>query len=326
MIEAAGTAVDAEAQLRSVGLDPHDPLDVTQMLADHAYYDLLERLAAAMDNAHELPLLAGRLMRPNDYGALGLAWKSAPTIRQSLERVERYCRLWTDNMTYELRGTEGGAYFVLHREGSRRLGLRLSNEATLASAVSLVRQTGSPDFAPLAVYCKHEAPSPVTAHERYFQCPVHFGADQDALLMSDDALALPNELGDDGISAFLISHLDEELGRIEGHPPLEDLVQRAISAALSDGVPRMADVARRLGMSERTLHRRLSEEGITFQSIIEKSRQHLAQALLHQSRYSLAEVAFLTGFSEQSAFNRAFKRWAGTTPTAFRKQVSTPPA
>ena len=83
----------------------------------------------------------------------------------------------------------------------------------------------------------------------------------------------------------------------------------------------MVDVARRLALSERTLHRRLSDRGVSYKSLVETTRRHLGENLLRDGRYTVSEVAFLTGFSEQSAFNRAFKRWTGQTPTAFRKAV-----
>ncbi len=320
VIQAAGPGVDQTGFLLSVGLDPNGPMDVGQMLTDEAYYDLVERVARQMDTGYELPLRAGRAMRPNDYGALGLAWKSASTVRDSLDRVVRYCRLWTDTMAYEIEDGPGGAYFLLHRDGDRRLGLRLSNEATAASALSLIRQTASEDAAPDLVCFKHDPPPVRSAHEAYFGCPVVFGADRDALLLSHETLALPNQLGDDGISAFLISHLNAELEKVRPDAGLEDLVRQAVTRSLSEGVPKMGQIARRLGMSERTLQRRLAGEGISFQAIVETARQQLAEALLNQSSYTLSDVAFLTGFSEQSAFNRAFKRWAGTTPAAFRKE------
>jgi AraC-like DNA-binding protein len=81
----------------------------------------------------------------------------------------------------------------------------------------------------------------------------------------------------------------------------------------------MPAVARRLGQSERTLQRRLGEEGLSFQKLVDDARRELAEGLLAKSHYSLAEVAFLTGFSEQSAFNRAFKRWMNQTPAAYRE-------
>ena len=83
MIQAAGDSVDGAALLRSIGLDPNGPFDVTQMVADDAYYDLLERIAATMENSFELPLRVGPLMRPDDYGALGLAWKGSSVTADS---------------------------------------------------------------------------------------------------------------------------------------------------------------------------------------------------------------------------------------------------
>ncbi|REJ82802.1 MAG: helix-turn-helix domain-containing protein [Acidobacteria bacterium] len=330
MTQAAGTSIDPAAMLRSVGLDPDSPLDVGERITDDAYYDLLERIATRMGSSGvELPLRAGALMRHDDYGALGLAWKSAATTRDSLERVERYARLWTDNMTYELRQHEqgDGADFVLHRFGERRLGMRLSNEATLASATSLIRQRTSTAFRPVAVYCEHRAPRSTTAHERYFGCPVHFGCEDDALRISGADLALPNDLADDGISRFLLAHLEAEIEALDERDPIEDLVRQTVSRSLSAGVPRMRTVARRLAMSERTLQRRLAEQDLTFKDLLAATREQLARNLLEHSSYSLSEIGFLTGFSEQSAFTRAFKRWSGSTPTAFRqdRRASLPP-
>jgi AraC-like DNA-binding protein len=321
MIQAAGPSVDGPAMLRSVGLDPDGSLDVTQMIADDAYYDLLERVAARMENGWELPLRVGPLMRPDDYGALGLAWKSAPTVRSSLERVERYCRLWTDNLTYEIQGREDGIDFIVHRTGERRLGMRLSNEATLASAVSLIRQTSSPRFRPRRVQFKHGPPESVSAHERYFGCPVRFAAGQDALTIAGETLDRPNHLADDGISRFLLKHLDVEIEALGSEVPLRSLVEREVSRSLSSGIPSMADVARRLAMSERTLHRRLAGSGLSFRDVVTETRRQVAEGLLRDSSYPLTEIAFLTGFSEQSAFNRAFKRWTGQTPAVFRRAV-----
>jgi AraC-like DNA-binding protein len=83
-------------------------------------------------------------------------------------------------------------------------------------------------------------------------------------------------------------------------------------------VPGLSDIASSLGMSARTLQRRLADEGHSFQSLVDRARQDLAQQLLKETDYSLAEIAFLTGFSEQSGFTRAFKRWAGQTPRSYR--------
>lgn len=318
MVAAAGAAVDARAVLSSVGLDPDGAWDPKVMLPDTVYYDMLERMAGQMDIT-DLPLRCGASMQCDEYGALGLAWKAAPTLMGSFARVERYARLWTSVVEYELRPTDRGMLFILHRSGERRLGLRLSNEATMASAVSISRQVSQVAFAPIEVHFRHSPPRTLALHEAYFGCPIHFDSDLDALLISADALARPNMLGDEGITRFLLSHLDSELRAIGADESLEAQTRDAIARSLSEGLPRMADIARGLGMSARSFHRRLSEHGLSFQTLAETTRRELAEGLLRDERYSLAEVAFLTGFSEQSSFTRAFKRWVGRTPASFRK-------
>lgn len=136
MVAAVGNAVDARAALQTAGLDPDAPQDPKVMITDDAYYTMLENMASQTD-VTALPIIVGGSMRCDEYGALGLAWKAAPNLLGSLSRVERYARLWTNVVEYELRRTKRGTLFILHRAGPRRLGMRLSNEATLASAVWL---------------------------------------------------------------------------------------------------------------------------------------------------------------------------------------------
>ena len=319
MVAAAGEAVDGSALLGSVGLNPDAQWDPKVMMPATAYYDMLEQMATKTDVA-ELPLKTGASMRCDEYGALGLAWKAAPNLLGSFSRVERYARLWASVVEYELRPSGKGLLFILHREGPRRLGLQLSNVATLASAVSLARQVSPVPFAPLEVHFKHPGPPRQEAHEAYFGCPVCFDADVDALLLDEDALTKPNILGDQGITQFLISHLEAELAEIGKDAPLKAETKDAIAMSLSEGLPKMVDIARGLGLSARSFHRRLSEHGLSFQSLTEETRRELAEGLLCDDQYALSEIAFLTGFSEQSSFTRAFKRWVGSTPASYRKE------
>jgi AraC-like DNA-binding protein len=269
-----------------------------------------------------LPLRVGASMRLDEYGALGLAFKAATTLGASFARVERYARLWTSVVAYELRDDPRGTLFILHRKGKRRLGLRLSNEATLASTISIARQVSRVPVAPLEVLIRHQAPKSVTAHEEWFGCPVRFEAKVDGVLYSRETLAQPNILGDVGISRYLASHLERELSEIAGEAALVAETKNAIAQALSEGAPKMAEIARELGLSARSFHRRLSEHGMSFQNLTEETRRDLAEGLLRDERHSLAEIAFLTGFAEQSSFTRAFKRWVGTTPASYRKERS----
>ena len=318
MVAAAKGAVDARAALASVGLDPDAAWNPKEMIQDDAYYAMLERMAGQMD-VTALPVKVGASMRCDEYGALGLAWKAAPNLRGSFARVQRYARLWTSVVRYELRDTPDGTLYIIHRDGPRRLGVRLSNETTLIASVSLARQVCPVPFKPLKAFIQHASPKTTKHHEDYLGCPVQFAAGHDALLFSPESLAQPNRLGDEGISRYLTSHLDAELSALKDESSIVTQARDAIARSLSEGAPKMADVARGLGLSARSFHRRLADHGMSFQTLTEDTRRDLAKGLLGDDTHSLAEVAFLTGFSEQSSFTRAFKRWVGSTPASYRK-------
>lgn len=304
--------------LRALGLDPDDPTDVDRMVSAEAYYSTLEKIAHTIPDAAGFPLRVGASMRCDDYGAFGLAWKTAPTLRGSFLRAVRYGRLLTSVSLYELRSVTGGALFLMHRDGDRRLGLRLSNEATLASIMSIIRQVVSEPVLSRAIYVRHLAPQDTAAHRAYFGVPVTFDAPHDGFLFSDADLDRTNRLGDPAIAQYLSAQLDAEMERRAPQSGFADVMLRRMSDRLSEGAPRAGDIAREMGMSERTLRRRLADDGTSYQDMLAKARQQLAEGLLARSGHGLAEIAFLTGFSEQSAFTRAFKGWTGDTPAAFR--------
>lgn len=321
----ADDSLDKRALLESVGLNPDAPIDPGIMVADTDYYAFLETIARSDPNALDLPLRVGGTMRCEDYGAFGLAWKSALTLHGSCERAERYARVLTSVARYEVRDAREGTYMHLHRDGERRLGLRLSNEATIASIAAISQEVATEKFRPLQVFFRHKAPASTVAHERHFGCPVRFGTEMDALLISNELMRRPNRLGDRGILKFFDAHLDEQLSKYDDDAALERRVRIEVSQAFSAGVPRVSDIAGLLGLSGRTLQRRLSDRGYSYQTLVDESRRELAQRLLEKTGYPLAQVAFLTGFSEQSAFNRAFKRWEGQTPRSFRIKAQPKP-
>lgn len=320
VIKQVDNQLDQNALLLSVGLDPDAESDPALMISDEDHYAMLERIVRAEPKGSSLPLRVGQAMVCDDYGAFGLAWKSAPTLMASYERAVRYALILTSVSRYELENVGSDAYMHLRRDGARRLGLRLSNETTLASIVSISRQVSSEPFSPKAVFIKHPAPADISDHEQYFQCPVHFDADRDALLVTKRSLDVPNILGDEMMSRFFQTHLDADLARLEENEALDGHVRLQVSKRLSEGVPELTTIAGELGMSARTLQRRLADIGYSFQELVDDARRELAQTLLQETNYSLVDIAFLTGFSGQSGFNRAFKRWSGQTPRSYRLQ------
>lgn len=317
-VSAARAPETVAALLQRVGLTAE--LQTSEALhrkvAIETYYDLLERAAGADD--HALPIRYGQSVRPEDFGAMGLALKTALDLREALERILRYVAVLTNSLGYALQAHDGDWVFALQDRPHHRRGAQLANEGALCAVLSLLRQIATAPVTPLSVSFRHPPPADCSEHRRFFGCPIAFAADLDRLCFDAGTLAIATRLGDPGLSAFLLAHL-EGLRARAAEPSLVESVRRAVADALCDGPPRQARIARRLGMSERTLHRRLADHGESFRSIAEGARRELCESLLADPSHSLAEVAFLTGFSEQSAFQRAFKRWSGQTPTAFRK-------
>lgn len=309
-----------EALLASIGLPStaSDPASAREFVAADAYYDVLERCTA--DGDAGLPFRYGESLRPEDLGALGLAVKTAATVGEGLERLIRYVLVISDTLEYDLADGDGdGRMFVLRgRPFELRRGVGLANECALAAVISVLRQIAVAPVAPATVSFRHRRPVDAAPHRAFFGCLVRFEADVDALHFSDRVLATPTRLGDEGLSTFLLAQLDDLRAR-RSERSLVARVRSAVADALCDGPPRKAQVARRLGMSERTLHRRLAEQGQTFQDVATTVRRQVAESLLSTTAHSLSEVAFLTGFSDQSAFQRAFKGWTGHTPLGFRQ-------
>lgn len=316
--------VDPDARLAlfaSVELDPSAPADPNAMISDGDFFGLLERIAEHGDRSRSVPIYMGASMRCDDYGAFGLAFKSAPNLLGSYARVERFGKVVTSIANFRVIQAGPSVFMEVIQGRDQRLGLRMTNELALAAATSISREVSNDEFAPVSVHLMAERPKDDGAYQAHFRCPIHFGADRDALEVTTTAASQANRLSDDGMSKFFETHLDSQLSQINDTSELERRILDQIREVLSEGVPTLAGVAGRLGMSSRTLQRRLSAEGLAYQDLVLGARKSLSEQLLRRTDYALAEIAFLTGFSDQSTFTRAFKRWNGQTPASYRRSA-----
>jgi AraC-like DNA-binding protein len=316
----AGASPDVESRdlLESLGLAPDGPIDPARLVPSSDFYAFFAALAVRDPDGLTLPLRVGATMRSDDYGAFGLAWKSAPNLRGSFARSERYGEVLGSAEKYSLVRSPDGLLFELEKAGDGHAGMLLSNEASMAAVATISREVSTAEFQPLAVYFKHAPRGDPGVYEAHFGCPVRFRSGRDALLVSEESIEAPNRLGDETIAGFFDRHLERELASLATDQDLEVEVRRAVTNVLSEGVPSLARIARELGVGTRTLQRRLADRGRSFRSVVDTAQRDLARRLLRETDYSLAEVAFLSGFAEQSSFTRAFKRWGGQTPRSYR--------
>jgi len=321
-VQAAHRLPDKDALYAQVGLTEETARDPEVMVSAADYFSLLETIAESEWPDPRFHMRVCASMRCEEFGAVGLAIKSAPTLRHGFERMHRYVRLYNTSSAFAVED-KGNVYCWTHsRPEPDRLGNHLSNEAALATFLTLCREANGQNLAPVRVQFAHRREGSTAGLAEHFGIEPVFGEDVDGMQFANEDVDRPSPVGDLAIWKFFSNHLESSL------PPMETEIDRLaaqvieeVAAMLSGGVPPLAELAARLGLGTRTLQRRLSEGGKSYQELVAEARRRLARKLLRQSDYSLSEIAFLTGFSEQSAFSRAFKRCEGVTPRAFRQSM-----
>lgn len=301
-----------------------DSLLLGEPVAEALHYRLWENIAQRLGGRGPgFALRYAETMSADDYGALGLAWKTSQSFREGLERTVRYQIVMTNTSVFELEPTVQGTRVIFHRSGERSYGMQRANEAALAELLGVARGLMGDQLQCHRVCFHHPAPLGKELYDEWFGVQVEWEAQWDCIEFEHATLDLKPQFADAALSAFILEHLDQEREAIdEPREAIHTLVRSCIVRALPDGAPRMEEVAKLMGMSPRTLHRRLEEAGSNFKTLVESARRDLAEQLLRIPSRPLGEVAFLTGFSEPSAFHRAFKRWTGRTPSDYRAMAS----
>jgi AraC-like DNA-binding protein len=182
----------------------------------------------------------------------------------------------------------------------------------------LREQTENQARAAYASFC--HTPDDVAEMERVLGCPVHAEASWNGWALARETWQLPLRRRDRVLSSLLQRQADEAMARL---PPMEDVaadVRRALAPRLGGGDTRIETIARALATSARSLQRRLAVAGVSYRQLLDLSRKEAAERFLRDSRFSIGEVAYLLGYSEPAAFDRAFRRWRNETPQAFRQR------
>jgi AraC-like DNA-binding protein len=192
-------------------------------------------------------------------------------------------------------------------------------EAFMASIMKLARHALGREEPLLGVAFQHARPKDISEHVRIFQGPIRFGSPANELQFSAHWLRAPLATADSNLSAVLDRHLSDLIARMPNAQTFAHDVRRRLLRSLRSGQVNLSGVAKDLAVSERTLQRRLEEEGTSLQKLIEESRYELSLTLLRTSHLTLAEIAQRLGYATPASFSRAFRRWRGVSPVAYRK-------
>jgi AraC-like DNA-binding protein len=253
-----------------------------------------------------------------EFGLVGYTMAFSGTVGAALTRLARYDRIVSETLVVHLDdGPEG--VWVRIAAGPALQAFRPAADARLAALLSVCREIAAAPIAPLTVHFPYRRPADVSDYEKFFRGPLEFGAPATALLLSQGDLARPVRCSDEALTGYLDQLAQQFLSSLDTEKTIRDRVRRLLWSSLSDGVPDLTEVARRLAMSPRTLQRRLRDEGTTFADVLTEFRQDMARPLLRDGQLAVSEVAFLLGYEDPSSFQRAFRRWSGRSPRAFRR-------
>ncbi|MCG6190063.1 AraC family transcriptional regulator [Maribellus maritimus] len=296
---------------------PIDAVDKIQVVPANHFFKLHEKLDEKLGPGFSVRI--GQQMKIEDYGVLGLSWKTCSWAGEIFERSERYFKLLSNTYFFMVEKDVEISRIFLNREAHRR-GMELSNEATLSATVVVLRAMTESDISPVEVSFKHAPPVKLDDYTKAFNCPILFNQPQNYIAYKKEDLEMRTAKADESINRFLVERVEEETKGIElSANKIVNDVENLIKDALPSGIPGVEQIGQIMGMSRRTLTRRLSENSLTFRDLIKRIQEEVSKDLLKNSERSIAEIAFEAGFSEQSAFSRAFKNWTNQSPVEFRK-------
>jgi AraC-like DNA-binding protein len=313
----ARVGVDIDALLRRAGI-PRSRFAEAKPRGTTAEYFALWRAAGECGGAADIGLRTGSNTLPHHQSVATLAALHSPTLGEGLKKLARYKRLvCPEEVTINVRRGEARLRFDWVLADTEPPPMLI--DCIFASIVDLAKRgTGKPMKARRVELTRSRLATHEATLRKHFGCQVKFGAPSDLLVFDEEALALPFVTHNPQLLALIVPGLESALEESASARTLADDVRAALSQTISGERPAVEKVAKSLGMSPRTLQRRLGEVGTTYQKLLDEVRHRSARRLLANTDLGAAEVAFLLGFEELNSFTRAFHAWEGTTPLRWR--------
>lgn len=318
-LEAAGC--DVPRILTKAGLDPsilNEPTGRCPFEQGVALWRCA--IEATGDDAFGLKVASQ--FRHTSFHALSYGIIASSTLKEAFERIRRYCHVVSDAVEYQLLRCGSEYHFVIHPTEGVPLE---SVDAAVALHLRMCRSFVGHNYSPLRIELRRPAPARVEEFQSLLRAPLQFGCEENRLVFDVESM----ERLLDSANPELARHNDaialQYLARIE-RGNIQARVREVLMRRLECGEPSQEEVAALLSMSARTLQRRLGESGTTYKEILDETRHSLALTYLSAPENSLSDVTYLLGFSACSSFTRAFRRWTGLSPSAWRARGSrTPP-
>lgn len=312
--------------LEAYGIDPRDVIkgnvyqpDGVFRLSDRvprsAYNEILKKAAGLIDDP-AVGLESAKYLHPSHLGALGHVWLASPTLRDAIERGQRFSRMYDEEVKILISEEPDILKVAYHIDASGPI-VDLVMDSNLACLLKLCRLNFGETLRPAFVRMRRSPPPDTGPWNDVFGVNVQFGQNENCLaLRSQDAT---KQLI--GSNPMLVAMHEDVIKRQIAELDRTDIFNRTLATImeqLPSGDVSEITVASAMNMTTRTLHRKLAEKGLSFRSLLTRARKELVKRYLDEPAYSITEISFLLGYADTSAFSRAFRRWYGTSPTQAR--------
>ena len=316
----AASGQDTAALLSKAGLTLNDFRDPAVRLEVATQIKILELASQELED----DILGFRLARNFDLGEIGLIYyvmASSETVADALRAAERYSRIMNDGVRLRFDMEGHSASIAIEYVGVDRRGERQQIEFWIVTLVRICRQVTAGRLVPSRLQVRHLRAGMPTEFRTFFGRDVEYGADRDVISFPVPVALLPLVGRDGYLHDLLRRYADEALVRKSPHgATVRSKVEKTLTPLLPHGKGVAKEVARQLGLSTRTLSRKLGEEETSFARILDQLRAALAKRYLEEEQLPVSEVAWLLGYRELSSLTHAFKRWTGMTPRQFRSR------
>lgn len=311
--------------LQAQGVAPHEVLPRDLDLGDanklarfpaETYCQLLIQAAERLQD----PLLGlhlGQRIQPAHLGALGYVLLACENLGATLMRIQRYHRLVHDINPVQHRIVDGNLelqWGIAHGKPGA-----LFDESGIAGIVQFGRDLCGQNLPLALVDFVNPPPADVRPYQAYFGCPVRFAQPLTRLAMPVNTLMAPLRQPDPTLLRLMEEQVDAAMAQLPQAGDLGEMTRRVVAHLAPRGMPELEQVAHELRLTPRVFYRRLAEQGLNFRELREAALRQVAELHLRDPRLTLAEVGALLGYTEQSAFSRAFKRWTGVPPLQWRQ-------
>lgn len=315
--------VEADALLAAAGI-PARALEWERWPID--YITRLWRAAERCTGDPGFGLRVGAGVSPASISVVGFAMQSAATLREAIGMVQKFQRLISDGGRFQMLAGDAATWLVYHPQQGQLAFSPYQIEAVLAAVVTFAGWVTGTALHPLRVQFSQARLGPLQGYHDVFGCPVEFEQAFSGLLVDNAVLDQSLPQADPQLARMHEQFTSARLAALGASSASSPDLRQWLMVHMGPRVPRRLQAAHALGVSERTLARRLAEQGQTFDGLLDDVRRELALQAVADPDRALVDIAQSLGFAEASPFYRAFRRWTGMPPARWRRQRSTRPA